>query len=133
MVVSSLADDIVDSMHPLDTDGDGVAEDRGPLGTSGESLEPFLPEDEREKRRKSAKHVRWAINVSHDILQWPIAIPDSDPVRSMSLLTSYCWPQKVSQPSGQTPSRSSHRSSTPHSTSCARSSSGQRIGWWGGV
>jgi len=76
MVVSSLADDIVDSMHPLDTDGDGVAEDRGPLGTSGESLEPFLPEDEREKRRKSAKHVRWAINVSNDILQWSIAIPD---------------------------------------------------------
>ncbi|KAH3906722.1 hypothetical protein HBI56_228880 [Parastagonospora nodorum] len=64
MVVSSLADDIVDSMHPLDTDGDGVAEDRGPLGTSGESLEPFLPEDERERRRKSAKHVRWAININ---------------------------------------------------------------------
>jgi hypothetical protein len=63
MVVSSLADDIVDSMHPVDTDGDGVAEDRGPLGTSGEDLEPFLPEDEREKRRKSAKHVKWAINV----------------------------------------------------------------------
>jgi hypothetical protein len=63
MVVSSLADDIVDSMHPLDTDGNGVAEDRGPLGTSGENLEPFLPEDERERRRTSAKHVRWAINV----------------------------------------------------------------------
>lgn len=63
MVVSSLADDIVDSMHPRDTDGDGVAEDRGPLGTSGEDLEPFLPDEEREKRRTSAKHVRWAINV----------------------------------------------------------------------
>ncbi|KAF2128586.1 hypothetical protein P153DRAFT_423771 [Dothidotthia symphoricarpi CBS 119687] len=64
MVVSSLADDIVDSMNPRDTDGDGVAEERGPLGTSGEDLEPFLPEDEREKRRKSAKHVRWAININ---------------------------------------------------------------------
>lgn len=63
MVVSSLADDIVDSMHPIDTDGDGVVEDRGPLGTSGGDLEPFLPEEEREKRRKSAKQVRWAINV----------------------------------------------------------------------
>jgi hypothetical protein len=66
MIVSSLADDIVDSMHPRDTDGDGVAEERGPLGSSGEDLEPFLPEDEREKRRKSAKHVKWAINVSLD-------------------------------------------------------------------
>ncbi|KAH7386912.1 hypothetical protein DE146DRAFT_665989 [Phaeosphaeria sp. MPI-PUGE-AT-0046c] len=64
MVVSSLADDIVDSMHPRDTDGDGVAEDRGPLGTSGENLEPFLPEDERERRRKSAKQVKWAININ---------------------------------------------------------------------
>lgn len=64
MVVTSLADDVVDSMNPRDTDHDGVAEDRGPLGLSGEDLEPFLPEDEREKRRKSAKHVKWAINVS---------------------------------------------------------------------
>lgn len=63
MVVSSLADDIVDSMNPADPDHDGVAEDRGPLGTSGESLEPFLPQDERERRARSAKHVRWAINV----------------------------------------------------------------------
>jgi len=63
MVVSSLADDIVDSFHPRDTDGDGVVEERGPLGDSGGDLEPFLPEEEREKRRKSAKHVRWAINV----------------------------------------------------------------------
>jgi len=64
MVVSSLADDVLDSMHPRDTDGDGVAEDRGPLGTSGEDLEPFLPDEERDKRRKSAKHVRWAININ---------------------------------------------------------------------
>ncbi|KAL6160256.1 hypothetical protein ACJQWK_09423 [Exserohilum turcicum] len=64
MVVSSLADDIVDSMNPRDPDHDGVAEDRGPLGLSGEDLEPFLPEEEREKRRKAAKHVRWAININ---------------------------------------------------------------------
>jgi hypothetical protein len=64
MVVSSLADDVLDSMNPRDTDGDGVAEDRGPLGTSGEDLEPFLPDEERDRRRKAAKHVRWAINVS---------------------------------------------------------------------
>ncbi|KAI0569315.1 cation efflux family protein [Pyrenophora tritici-repentis] len=66
MVVSSLADDIVDSMNPRDPDHDGVAEDRGPLGSSGEDLEPFLPEEEREKRRKSARSVKWAINVSID-------------------------------------------------------------------
>ncbi|KAG9195917.1 hypothetical protein G6011_01038 [Alternaria panax] len=64
MVVSSLADDIVDSMNPRDTDGDGVAEDRGPLGSSGEDLEPFLPEEERDRRAKSAKHARWAININ---------------------------------------------------------------------
>ncbi|KAL1793575.1 hypothetical protein ACET3X_008557 [Alternaria dauci] len=64
MVVSSLADDIVDSMNPRDTDGDGVAEDRGPLGISGEELEPFLPEEERDRRAKSAKHARWAININ---------------------------------------------------------------------
>lgn len=64
MIVSSLADDILDSMNPRDTDGDGVVEQRGPLGNSGEALEPFLPDGERERRAKSAKHVRWAINVS---------------------------------------------------------------------
>jgi len=64
MVVSSLADDIVDSMHPRDTDNDGVAEDFGPLGTSGEHLDPFLPEDERDRRRKSARQVKWAININ---------------------------------------------------------------------
>ncbi|EFQ87509.1 hypothetical protein PTT_16952 [Pyrenophora teres f. teres 0-1] len=63
-VVSSLADDIVDSMNPRDPDHDGVAEDRGPLGSSGEDLEPFLPEEEREKRRKSARSVKWAININ---------------------------------------------------------------------
>jgi hypothetical protein len=67
MVVSSLADDIVDSMNPADPDHDGVAEDLGPLGTTGEDLEPFLPEDERENRRKSARNVKWAINVSLSI------------------------------------------------------------------
>ncbi|PVI02753.1 hypothetical protein DM02DRAFT_717216 [Periconia macrospinosa] len=63
-VVSALADDVLDSMAPQDLDHDGVAEDRGPLGISEESVECFLPEDEREKRRKSARHVKWAININ---------------------------------------------------------------------
>lgn len=80
MVVSSLADDIVESFHPQDTDGDGVVEERGPLGDSGGDLEPFLPEEEREKRRKSAKHVRWAINVCFPC--------DAIPRRSLTLFRS---------------------------------------------
>jgi len=63
MIVMSLADDVLDSMDPQDRDGDGVVEDRGPLGNSAENVECFLPDDEREKRRKSARNVRWAINV----------------------------------------------------------------------
>jgi hypothetical protein len=63
MIVMSLADDVLDSMDPQDPDGDGVAEERGPLGISAENVECFLPDDEREKRRKSARNVRWAINV----------------------------------------------------------------------
>jgi len=31
-------------------------------------LDPFLPEDERDRRRKSARQVKWAINVS--IAMW---------------------------------------------------------------
>lgn len=64
MVVKSVADDVIDSMDPQDLDHDGVAEDRGPLGGSGENVECFLPQDEREKRRKALRNAKWAINVS---------------------------------------------------------------------
>lgn len=50
-------------MAPRDLDHDGVAEDRGPLGTSAENVECFLPEKERERRRKAARNIKWAINV----------------------------------------------------------------------
>ena len=101
MIVTSLADDILDSMHPRDVDGDGVVDDRGPLGNSGEALEPFLPDDERERRARSAKHVRWAINVS--------IVPSIDSKvvlthhRSMSASTSCCSLLKVLQPFGLAP------------------------------
>lgn len=66
-IVSFLADDVLDSMAPRDLDHDGVAEDRGPLGFSEENVECFLPDNEREKRRKAARNVKWAINVSPNI------------------------------------------------------------------
>jgi hypothetical protein len=109
MIVSSLADDVLDSMHPRDTDGDGVAEDRGPLGTSGEDLEPFLPEDERDKRRKSAKHVRWAINVSAEEHEGSLVyVPLAKIDRSTSLSTSSYSAPKESLQSGLARSLSSH-------------------------
>ncbi|KAF1957282.1 hypothetical protein CC80DRAFT_491431 [Byssothecium circinans] len=63
-VVSTLADDVLDSMDPRDMDRDGVAEDRGPLGISEESVECFLPDKERARRRKAARNVKWAININ---------------------------------------------------------------------
>jgi len=63
-IVSTVADDVLDSMNPQDLDHDGIAEERGPLFNSEEHVEGFLPESEREKRRKSARHVKWAININ---------------------------------------------------------------------
>jgi len=51
-------------MAPRDLDNDGVAEDRGPLGLSQERVECFLPDEERERRRKSARRIQWAININ---------------------------------------------------------------------
>jgi hypothetical protein len=106
MIVTSLADDVLDSMHPRDTDGDGVVEERGPLGNSGEALECFLPDDERERRAKSAKHVRWAINVSSE--NWNFAEIRLMNGRSMSVSTYSCWLRKASQQSGPALSLSLH-------------------------
>lgn len=63
-VVMAIADDVLESMNPQDLDNDGVAESGGPLrGTSG-NIEPFLPDEEREKRRKGRRNAKWAINVN---------------------------------------------------------------------
>lgn len=64
MVVTTVADDVLDSMGPRDLDYDGVAEDRGPLHTSEGNVECFLPDDERERRRKAARNAKWAININ---------------------------------------------------------------------
>ncbi|KAL8688591.1 MAG: hypothetical protein Q9218_005539 [Villophora microphyllina] len=63
-VVTSIADDVLDSMHPQDLDGDGVAERRGALHHAGNRINEFLPDDEQETRRKAEKHAKWAININ---------------------------------------------------------------------
>ena len=64
-IVRYLSDDIVDSFDPQDEDGDGVREQRGALHYNQESIEPFLPQEEQEKRKKARQYTKWAINVSH--------------------------------------------------------------------
>lgn len=62
-IVRHLADDILDSFDPHDDDGDGIPEG-GTLQGADERIEPFLPQDEREKRQKNRKYARWAININ---------------------------------------------------------------------
>ena len=62
-LVTAMADDVLDSMNPQDTDGDGVAEVGGKLMKTGGDLDPLLPDDEREKRQTSERRAKWAINV----------------------------------------------------------------------
>lgn len=63
MIVKHLADDVLDSFDRHDEDGDGIPEGGALQGTS-ERIEPFLPQEEREKRQKDRKHTRWAINTN---------------------------------------------------------------------
>ncbi|KAL8997687.1 MAG: hypothetical protein Q9169_003094 [Polycauliona sp. 2 TL-2023] len=63
-VVMSIADDVLDSMHPQDLDGDGVAEIRGALHHQGDRIHEMLPDEERERRRKAERNAKWAININ---------------------------------------------------------------------
>ena len=63
MIVRSISDDIIDSFDPQDSDEDGVP-DVGPLQATGNDIAPYLPDDEREKRRKQLKYTTWAININ---------------------------------------------------------------------
>jgi len=63
-LVKAISDDVVESFDPQDTDNDGIPEPVGGLTSSGNEVEPFLPDEEREKRRKARRNARWAINVS---------------------------------------------------------------------
>ncbi|KAF2838338.1 hypothetical protein M501DRAFT_956775 [Patellaria atrata CBS 101060] len=63
-LVMSLADDILDSMNPQDMDNDGICESGGALQRVNESIEPLLPDDERQRRRKGRRNARWAVNIN---------------------------------------------------------------------
>lgn len=63
-MVKAISDDVIESFDPQDTDNDGIPEPVGGLTQSGNEVEPFLPDEEREKRRKGKRNARWAINVS---------------------------------------------------------------------
>ena len=62
-LVMSMAEDVLDSMNPVDTDGDGVAEEGGKLMSTRGDIWELLPEDEREKRSQGERRAKWAINV----------------------------------------------------------------------
>lgn len=63
-IVSSMADEVLDSMNVQDTDGDGVPEMSGRLKATGGNIDPLLPEDERERRAQGARKAKWAININ---------------------------------------------------------------------
>ncbi|KAL8788611.1 MAG: hypothetical protein Q9195_007206 [Heterodermia aff. obscurata] len=63
-LVMHMADDVLDSMNPQDLDGDGIAELGGALKNTGGDIEPLLPQDERENRRKGERNAKWAININ---------------------------------------------------------------------
>lgn len=63
-IVKALADDILESFDPRDDNGDGVAEGGGGLQDTEGCVEPFLPEEEQEKRRIARRNAKWAININ---------------------------------------------------------------------
>lgn len=63
-IVKYVSDDVLESFDPRDDNGDGVAEGGGALQDTGGLLEPFLPQEEQEKRRNAEKKARWAININ---------------------------------------------------------------------
>lgn len=93
-LVMAMADDVLDSMNPRDLDHDGIAEAGGALQATSESVEPLLPDEEREKRRKARRNAKWAINVSWRSIPYHCTLLLMKLNRSTSLPISSC-----SQPS----------------------------------
>lgn len=63
-IVEALSDDILESFDPRDDNGDGVFEGGGALQDTEGRVEPFLPDDEQEKRRVARRNAKWAININ---------------------------------------------------------------------
>ena len=63
-IVSSMADDVLDSMNVQDADGDGIPELGGRLKMTGGNIDPLLPDDERERRIQAERKAKWAININ---------------------------------------------------------------------
>lgn len=63
-LVRALADDILESFDPRDDDRDGIAEEGGALQDTQGYVEPFLPQEEQDKRRLGRRNAKWAININ---------------------------------------------------------------------
>jgi hypothetical protein len=63
-IVKALSDDILESFDPRDDNGDGVFEGGGALQDTQDRVEPFLPDEEQEKRRVARRKAQWAININ---------------------------------------------------------------------
>ena len=61
-VVMAIGDDVLESMRP-DADGDGYDERQGGIQDVRGDVERLLPDDERQKRAKSERQTKIAINV----------------------------------------------------------------------
>lgn len=62
-IVTAVADDVLESMDP-DPDNDGDHERGGGLQTMDGNIWTFLPEEEKERRKKSEWKAKWAININ---------------------------------------------------------------------
>ncbi|KAN0091983.1 hypothetical protein V8E51_017830 [Hyaloscypha variabilis] len=89
-IVKALSDDILESFDPRDDNGDGIAEGSGALMDTRGCVEPFLPDEEQEKRQVARRNTKWAINinvVANVILLVAKSVAASYP-SSLSLLAS---------------------------------------------
>lgn len=62
-IVKAVSDDVLETLDPVDVDGDGSADPAGGLYNHDEDVTTLLPEDQQERRRRDEKHAQWAINV----------------------------------------------------------------------